>query len=298
MSLVLRITNCLNTLSFVYHTMINEGFYNPFRIIQGEKSRPIYILANGPSLNSFLYQYNNSQNGYANVDFFALNDFCNNSYFELIKPIYYVLSDPLFFLETIYQDRGKQALNNIVRKVNWRMYLFVPYTFRNSTFLSEIKSNANIIILPFHSYRFDGGEKMRFFLYRHNLGNGQFGTVALNALYISLQCGYKTIYIYGIDHNFFEDIIVDRDNILCKKHKHFYGEDSEYSPIINHYGGIGCKAVPFSVSEYLTEKASIFKGHSILSQYAKSIGAKIINCTPNSWVDAYDRLVIKANEHD
>lgn len=290
MSLVSKISNSLYTLSFFFHTIKKEGLYNPFHQMQGNKNNPIYILANGPSLKIFLNEYDITPENYRHTDFCVVNDFCNDPHFESIRPRFYVISDPLFFIETIYSSRGQKAMKSIAQKVTWEMNLFVPHVYLNSNFLSSIKGNTNIKISPFHSFQFHGGEKMRFYLYRKNWGNGQFGTVALNALYISLQCNYKEIYLYGIDHNFFDNITVSDENILCKKESHFYGEDINYTPIINHYGGKNVPANPFSVAEFLYEKASIFEGHRIMDKYAQSIGAKVINCTPNSWVDAYKRL--------
>lgn len=290
MSLVSKINNTLCTVSFLYHTILKEGLYNPFENLQENKSRPIYILANGPSLKLFLNEYDNHTDKYNKAEFFALNNFCLDKHFELIRPQYYVLSDPLFFIDTIYSERGHKTIETLKNKVTWDLKLFIPHRYKNSDFLNPLTGNLNITKFPFHSYQFHGGEKTRFFFYKKNLGNGQFGTVALNALYIAIQCGFKEIYIYGIDHNFFENLLVTEDNILCNKDIHFYGNEAHYSPIINHYGGKSIPNLPFTVAEFLYEKASIFEGHKIMARYAASRGVNIYNCSPNSMVDAYNRI--------
>lgn len=150
----------------------------------------------------------------------------------------------------------------------------------------KIIMNKNIKIIPFHTLQYQGYEKLRFQFYKRGLGSGNYGTVVLNALFIALNLDYKEIFVYGIDHNFFDGLTVTKDNVLCYLDSHFYEKDFFSKPMMNHFGHI---LVPFTMETFLKEKYSVFMGHRIFNEYANYLGAKIYNCTENSLVDTYER---------
>ena len=43
------------------------------------------------------------------------------------------------------------------------------------------------------------------------------------------------------------------------------------------------------MADYLAEVAELFRGHEALRDYARSLGARIINRTEGSMIDAYER---------
>ena len=288
MRFITDIANALRTAIYIWRLITKEDLRNPFKEWQGDKDKPIYVLANGPSLREFLEDIEEKWDKYKNAEFFVVNDFVHDSRFTLIKPRYCVMSDPLFFEDTIYSERGHKAMNALAEKVSWQMILFIPSLQKESTYLDPVRQNPNIKIVTFHAIPYYSGlESLRHYFYKKGLGNGEFGTVALNALYAALMLGYKTLYVYGIDHTFFNDIAVNDENVLCFKDKHFYEEETVLRPMICHYPGMDNK--PYTMAQFVAEKALIFKGHLIMEKFAKAIGATIINCTPNSLVDAYER---------
>ena len=46
---------------------------------------------------------------------------------------------------------------------------------------------------------------------------------------------------------------------------------------------------PYTMAVYLAEVAELFRGHEALRDYARSLGARIINRTEGSMIDAYER---------
>ncbi|GHT47532.1 hypothetical protein FACS189440_08350 [Bacteroidia bacterium] len=77
--------------------------------------------------------------------------------------------------------------------------------------------------------------------------------------------------------------------IICYKPLHFYSEEQPtIKPFLCHYSG---ELKPYTIREYLIEKASIFEGHEIMSKFATYMGAKIINHTQGSLIDAYERKI-------
>ena len=166
------------------------------------------------------------------------------------------------------------------------MILFIPSLQKESTYLDPVRRNPNIKIVTFHYTPYGGLESLRHYFYKRGLGNGEFMTVALNAIYIALILGYKMLYVYGIDHTFFDNITVNKESVLCFKDKHFYEEETVLRPMICQSGKDN---KPYTMAQFIGEKALIFKGHLIMEKFAKAMGATIINCTPNSLVDAYKR---------
>lgn len=286
MRFITDIANALRTAIYIWRLITKEDLRNPFKEWQGDKDKPIYVLANGPSLREFLEDIDGNLDKYKNAEFFVVNDFVHDSHFTLIKPRYCVMSDPLFFRDTLYSERGHNAMNALAEKVSWQMILFIPSLQKESTYLDPVRRNPNIKIVTFHYTPYGGLESLRHYFYKRGLGNGEFMTVALNAIYIALILGYKMLYVYGIDHTFFDNITVNKENVLCFKDKHFYEEETRLRPMI-YQSEKGNK--PYTMAQFLEEKSLVFKGHLVMEKFAKAIGATIINCTPNTLVDAYKR---------
>lgn len=287
--IIKNIEKVLRTSRYVWKLATKEGFSNPFKGMQSPKSHPIYVLANGPSLKEFLEDLERDFTPYIDADFIVVNDFVHDHRFKLIKPKYYVISDPLFFEDTIYSERGHKAMDTIAEKVNWNMVLFIPISRRESKYLYRVRCNNHINIIEFHHIPYEGFETLRKFFYKKGLGNGEFMTVALNAIYIALLLNYKKLYVYGIDHTFFDNIAVNENNILCYRDTHFYGTEEKLKPMIRHFPGYNNSN--YTLPQFLQEKLMIFEGHYIMEQFARRINAEIINCTSTSLVQAYKRKI-------
>lgn len=54
MRFITDIANALRTAIYIWRLITKEDLRNPFKEWQGDKDKPIYVLANGPSLRSFL----------------------------------------------------------------------------------------------------------------------------------------------------------------------------------------------------------------------------------------------------
>lgn len=289
MNLKSSIIGSLRLLHYILRLFRMEDLKNPFKDLTQKRERPLTILANGPSLKGFLASVDADPAIAAATDFCVVNDFVHDPRFELLRPCFCVMSDPLFFIDTIYSARGHEAMEAYAAKTSWPMTLIIPRRYSDSSFLDPVKKNPNISIIAFHNVNYSGPERLRGAFYRRGLGNGEFGTVAINALYAGIMAGYKTIYFHGIDHNFFDNLAVNDQNQLCYRDTHFYGTDPQLRPMMNHYGGASEEARVFRVSEFLDEKARLFHGHEIMNRFARQMGCRVVNLTPNSMVDEYDR---------
>jgi hypothetical protein len=168
------------------------------------------------------------------------------------------------------------------------MKLYVQYyNPEHFDYRSAIGHNPNIEIVPFHSTVFHGFRSVEFWCYRRGLGSGNFGTVIQNGEFIAMQLGYRRIELYGVDHTLLDGLMVDEKNRVCRRKSHYY--DSEQSPAEPIYYNATNPPRPYTMSEYLSETAELFRGHEVLRDFSAECGAEIINRTANSMIDAYKR---------
>ena len=178
-------------------------------------------------------------------------------------------------------------MNALAEKVDWEMYLHVIYRFHKSPYLEIVKKNPHIKVVYYHTNRYNGILKTRNWFLKNGLGNGEYSTVVLNSIYSAITEGYKNIELYGLDHTFFTGLTVNDDNVPCYSAQHFYDNEVEVKPMVRHYSG---RVEYFDMASFLFEKYDIFKGHKVMAEYANYMGARILNCTKGSLVDAYPRL--------
>ena len=53
----------------------------------------------------------------------------------------------------------------------------------------------------------------------------------ITAIYSSILCRFKNIYLYGVEHDWIKNIIIDKENNLYIKKNHFYDNNNEISRI-------------------------------------------------------------------
>jgi hypothetical protein len=270
---------------------MKENFKNYVRKVGSNnicKSKKLVILANGPSLNDVIQNWKDNDN-FEEADILAVNYFCLDKAFMEIKPKYYVLSDPQFFDDkNLLKTKADEMYAVINEKVTWQLFLYIQYYAWRCIDWSIKITNENIKIIPCHSTIYTGYKIFRNWFFKHGLCSGNYGTVVLNAELIGLNLGYQELYLYGVDHNFFDKLFVDEDNQLCNSIKYFYDKKSAITPLSHYY--IPGKETKYTITEYLKEKAYLFQGHEIMRKYADYCSAKIYNCTKNSLIDSYERL--------
>ena len=109
--------------------------------------------------------------------------------------------------------------------------------------------------------------------------------MAQTCIYTAINMGFDTIRLYGMEHTFFSSLTVSQDCKLCSVEEHFYGKDEELKPLLRNDDG-----KQYKVSEFLLQKGNLFLMHDMLSDYAKSVGCRIVNCTPITMIDSYERF--------
>ena len=288
--IISAIRDSFDTMLFFATMVVKEDFHNYIKrsgAIDMARSKCVAILGNGPSLKRELPQLI-AQRAWEEKDILAVNFFALSEEFALIKPKYYVISDPMFFRKAGYGERVQELYKALAEKVSWPIKLYVQYyNPEHFDYRSAIGYNPNIEIVPFHSIVFHGFRSVEFWCYRRGLGSGNFGTVIQNGEFIALQLGYRRIELYGVDHTLLDGLMVDEKNRVCRRKSHYY--DSEQSPAEPIYYNATNPPRPYTMSEYLSETAELFRGHEVLRDFSEKCGAEIINRTANSMIDAYKR---------
>lgn len=249
----------------------------------GERRPTMAVLGNGPSLKGELEELLRDP---AARDFMAVNFFAEDERFMVLRPAYYVLSDPMFFRRTSLRGRIEQFYRTLNERVTWPMNLYVQYYNPELFDYRAHLTNPLIRIVRFHTITYYGFRAVRHWLFNHGLGSGNFGTVVQVGELIALQLGYRRVELYGVDHTLLEGLTVDGENRLCRADRHFYDDDTtpHLKPMMQKV-----PEVPYTMAVYLQEVADLFRGHELLRDYADSLGADIVNCTRSSMIDAYRR---------
>ena len=224
------------------------------------------------------------------VNFFALGE-----ELETLRPKYYVLSDPQFFRRSGRSERVEALYKALDSRTAWPMNLYVQYYNPEHFDYRAAVPNPNVRIVPFHTTLFRGFRRVEFWCYRHGLGSGNFGTVVQNGIFIALLLGYRDIELYGVDHTLLEGLCVDERNRLCRIRSHYYdnGAAQTAEPI---YVNATDPPQPYTMASYLAETAELFRGHEVLRDYARTLGARIVNRTRHSMIDAYERMPVQEAE--
>ncbi len=257
-------------LSFGTNTALQDNINN---IPRPSKSF-LRILGNGNSLISVV------DNLSSDYDYMVLNShILHPSYFE-IKPIYYVLADPAFFVPRKNYD-GTNIVKKILLETNWKMTLFVPWEFAHKV---NIKSTQWVTIRYVNQSLYKGPEQYRTYLYEHNLAMPNVNNVLASAIYLSIYLGYAKVELYGVEHSWTKYLYVNKNNQTCIKDSHFYDNKEVEDNIITDV-----KGKPMKFHEVLKLYADYFPAYWELRQLADMHNCRIINMTSNSFIDAFER---------
>lgn len=227
--------------------------------------RRCVILGNGPSLKEAI-----TNNELDDGDFFAVNMFVKSEDFWSLKPIAYFLIDPYLSTNEISE------LSAAFSKVHWSMMLVVPQMMKEEIY-KKLLDNPNINLVRVNSNEFIGFKSIRHWFYMHNLAMVPCQTVVNAALMFAISMGYKHISLYGADHTWTRDLIVNDNNEVCYGDRHVYKTKVEYIKM-NHNMG--------AQLEYFSQ---MFKSHYLIREYANRMNVKILNKTKGSFIDAYER---------
>lgn len=285
----MQITRLLYLVFDVIRFLVKTAYYDNFINYVNKESKYQYqtliILANGPSLNRDLNRMIKSEECRHNY-FMTMNFMANDERFYNIMPLYHVISDPMFFSIRAQVDKVDLFYKNINSRINWEMYLVIPYEFwKNREWRKKIY-NSKIKFIPFHGQVPPRNSTIRNWFASKGVCGASYGSVLHHAIYVGILLGFRKILLYGADHTFFDGLCVNEQNQVCRKTTHFYEENVKIMPLYHYYTG---EEKPYTMSFFLWEYERIFRGHDVLRSLADYMNVEIINKTSGSMIDSYNR---------
>lgn len=261
-----------NTLKFLALVVVKTDLRNHIQKVEG--TGLMTILANGPSLKDDLDKID-----FTKGDFCVVNDFYKSPWYSKIKPKYHVLADPLYF-------RTDEDIQPFVDAVKWNMTLFVPYNaWKKMNILNKNPSDF-ITVVPYHSVNYQGFESLRNWFYEKGLSMPGPQNVLVPSIFNTINMGYNEIKIYGADHSWTENIRVNNLNQVCLVDSHFY--DKEQVKLLPWRKGTPGREI-YKMQEVLRDLAQMFDSYHDINKYSDFKNCRIVNCTANSYIDAFER---------
>lgn len=282
------LANLIQSFITVIRIVLLSGF--GIKIKKEPSAKDCVILGNGPSLQDSLK--NNSAFLEGKLTF-SVNLFPTSELYEQIKPDYYVTAAPEFWLRNankIYAENRKKIFDSINEKTTWQLKLYVPYKASKLADWKKEITNPNVKILYFNNTPVEGFTWFRHLLFRMNLGMPRPHNVMVPSIFLALNAGFKKVYLWGADHNWLSEIFVDENNRVFLTHKHFYNA-KDVKPEVMQKAGKGER----KLHEMLMKFVHTFESYFVLKEYAGTLKAEILNTTPGSFIDAFDRIKLEKN---
>lgn len=265
------------TIKGLLNIILRSDYFSKRKIETPGKGRVLRILGNGKSLNNVNLGNNDK------IDYMVVNRHVLAENYKSLKPLYYVLADPHFF----NHEEGISVMHKICEQTNWNMTMFVPFT-RRSCFYRKIDcKNPKISIKTYNFLSFLGYERIAYALYDLQLAMPVVQNVIVAAIMLGLQMKYDAIELYGVEHNWLNNLYVGEDNLVYLRNEHFY-DKKEVNPKpqkeIQHLD-------EYPLYLNITHYARMFQSYWEIKKYVshKTIHTRIVNKTKNSFIDAFER---------
>lgn len=271
------IKNLIDTVASFGKVLLISG--RPSLAGESKHSRLI-VMGNGPSLRDTIRDHGQIL---ATSDSLAVNFAANAETFKILRPKLYVLADPHFFATDangVSSDSNVNALWERIGEVDWDMTLYLPCREKIPTL---VKNNSHILIKRYNLTPGEGLKKPVHWLYRCGLAMPRPRNVLIASIMVALREGYRDIAIVGADHTWSRDLWVDDKNRVISVQKHFYKDnEKEFERVAKEYEG-------YHLHDILNSLTIAFRSYHMISAYAAALDARIVNCTPGSFIDAFPR---------
>lgn len=256
------------------------------------RQRPVCsVLGNGPSLSESL---THQLDFIRQTEIVCVNNFAHSAAFTQLQPQNYVISDPNYFVfteQTTDRDDIRRTLSVLLEQVDWPMTLYVPHFANRSYVLEQIeRGNASIRVVYFNYTVVSGFSRLTYWLYEKGLGMPRAQTVVIAALTLMVNRKFDTIYLFGADTSWHEQIRLNDQNQLLMKQIHFYDKPAD----VRHelvYSDKHRQRTSSMASQFLSLHKA-FRGYEVLRDYADFRGVTILNASTKSYIDAFERMKI------
>ena len=247
------------------------------------------LLGNGPSLTQSLKDHPDfiNQRSLLCVNFFAVSEL-----YEQLKPSIYTIAAPEIGIKGIRTSiiaKYDELFHTISQKTEWPLWLFLPFSVRKSSFFKnnigkQLSRNPNIKVCFFNNTPVEGFWCFCHFFFRLNLGMPRPHNVFIPSIFLAINMSFSKIFLLGADHSWLKEIHVNENNEVLIRQKHFYDPDNSTPRPMLKKGQDKRR-----LHEVLIKFVYAFEGYFILERYAQKRKVKIINATPGSYIDAFER---------
>lgn len=239
--------------------------------------RELIIMGNGPSLRQTL---DTRMPLLKSRETMAVNFAANAPEFRELSPDHYILADPHFFDATESDPNVRRLWVNL-RAVEEPMTLHVP-----AARLAQAKQLAEGSLLKFSTFNLtplEGHGALCRLLMRRGLGMPRPRNVLIAAIMVALNMGYGRLYLVGADHSWSRTLSVDDKNRVLSVQPHFYSDNpAELDRVAAEYAG-------YHLHDILGSLTVAFRSYFAIKDYAAARGQEILNATPGSMIDAFER---------
>jgi len=254
---------------------------------QKSEADSVIILGNGPSLKSTIEV---NREIFLSNELLCVNHFALTDYYTEFKPKYYVTIAFDLFLDDVmphFVEASNKLFNAIADKTNWKMKYFTTQEAKKHLRWQKILSrNKNIEIIYINLTPVEGFKKFMFRQFNKATGMPRPHNVMVPAIFTALQLSTKKIILVGSDHSWLQELHVDENNKTLFYNEHFYDKEKQVKQF--DYSG----KYYMKLHEILATMSCAFESYHILLKYANYKNIEIINCTPVSYIDAFERKKI------
>lgn len=245
---------------------------------EGSEGRVI-VMGNGPSLRGVIEK---ERDALMSADRMAVNFAANAPEFASLSPQYYILADPHFFCG-LDKDPNVARLWKNLAAVTWPMTLWLPARYRKISAALRMSLPKNVEVKWFNLTPGEGGGALTRRLIDAGLVMPRPRNVLIPAIMCAMREGYKEIELVGADHSWLQSLWVDDANRVVSVQPHFYKDDKkELDRVATEYAG-------YHLHDILYSMVVAFRSYFDIRRYADRRGVHIVNSTPGSYIDAFDR---------
>lgn len=264
--------------------------------IQSKRATPIsnftsfnevVVLGNGPSAKDFLEQ---KQDFLAQKAILAVNFFVRHEKFYQLKPSFYVLADPAFFM----REEASHVLDVLASSVDWKLLLLVPSYAKKQSLWQEKKKalskNSSIKIAYFNMTKIDGFNWFVNYAVIKGWGLPAPRNVLVPSIANCIRMRFNTIYLAGADHSWFKQLWINDHNEIVIEDKHSYDTSdskSDTGPSTKSNTNSAPTGILYMGLESI---AMALKSYIKLNQLAMRKNIQIYNITQGSFIDVFERL--------
>lgn len=243
-----------------------------------DRKKEIVVMGNGPSLRTTIDE---DSDWLLSHDLMSVNFAPNTPDFSRLRPQHHILADGHFFSGND-TDPNVMRMWGALNRVSWEMTLWVPIKYYPYA-KAFMGGNDNVTVSTFNLTPIEGSRKVSHMLFDVGLGMPRPRNVLIPAIMVAIREGYGTIWLCGADHTWTQTLSVDDDNFVVSVQPHFYKDnDAERARVRSAYTGL-------HLHDVLGSMTVAFRSYWEIAEYAKKRGVKIINATPGSMIDAFER---------